>query len=356
MFQQAVSRARGIAVTVGVLVCSSLALAACGGSDSGSGSSSSASSASGDANKHVNIAHFVAIQANPLEQIVISQSKKVAAANNASVTIFDSNNDVQKEINNCNDAIASQKYDAFVLKAVSGPPLMACARKAIAAGIPVVAQGTALGPVQTADPQVKGLTGSVVTLSTTVGTSLAGLASDACDKAVGSGKPCKAIYLFGPVAFDYAAIVRKTLLADFKANHPNIDVQAQQTVNFDPDQASTAAKQLLQAHPDTNVVVSDCDSCSVAITKVIKGIGKEGKILIASSGGQGIAIDAIKAGTIFGTAVILPKSESGTAVKMAIDAARKQKIANPNVDVTKQLSKVGPIVTKQNADKFVAQF
>jgi ABC-type sugar transport system substrate-binding protein len=102
---------------------------ACGGSDSGDSASSGSSTAakSGDANKHVNIAHFVAIQANPVEQVIIKSAKDTGKANNATVTTFDSNNDVQRELANCQDAIASKKYDAFVLKAVSGPPLIPCA-------------------------------------------------------------------------------------------------------------------------------------------------------------------------------------------------------------------------------------
>ena len=129
---------------------------ACGGSDSGDSASSggsSTASGSGDANKHVNIAHFVAIQANPVEQVIIKSAKDTGKANNATVTTFDSNNNVQRELANCQDAIASKKYDAFVLKAVSGPPLIPCARAAMAAGIPVVVQGPRSGPSRRPSPR-----------------------------------------------------------------------------------------------------------------------------------------------------------------------------------------------------------
>lgn len=136
-------------VVAGALLSAAVAgVVACGGSDSSGGSSSgsSSSASASNANKHVNIAHFVAIQANPVEQVIIKSAKDTGKANNATVTTFDSNNDVQRELANCQDAIASKKYDAFILKAVSGPPLIPCARAAMAAGIPVVVQGTALGP------------------------------------------------------------------------------------------------------------------------------------------------------------------------------------------------------------------
>jgi ABC-type sugar transport system substrate-binding protein len=339
---------------LGLLAVAALLLAACGGDDDEGGSTASGGGG-GDSAKKVSVAHFVAIQANPLEQVVISESKKTAAANNATVTIFDSNNDVQREINNCNDAIASQKYDAFVLKAVSGPPLMSCARQAIDAGIPVVVQGTALGPEQTTEPQVDGIVGSVVTLSTTNGTQLADETDAAC-KELGKTDACKVVYLFGPTTFDYAAIVRKTYMSVLKEKYPYIEIVGQEAANFDADQAATKVRQLLQVHKDTNVVANDCDPCSIASAKVVEDIGKKGDILLVSSGGQGAAVDAIKAGDLFATAVIMPKSESRTAVEMAIKAARKEKIDDTSVDASKDLGPSGGVITEENAADFQAEW
>jgi ABC-type oligopeptide transport system substrate-binding subunit len=88
--------ARQFALVVAVLSSATVVLAACGGS-----SGTSSSGASSGAGKHVNIAHFVAIQANPVEQVVIKAGQDVGAAENATVTVFDSNNDVQRELANC---------------------------------------------------------------------------------------------------------------------------------------------------------------------------------------------------------------------------------------------------------------
>ena len=340
-----------VARAISLLAVAALVLAACGGDDD---ESSSSAGGSGEAQKKVNIAHFVAIQANPLEQVVIAESKKTAAAMGASVTIFDSNNDVQREINNCNDAIASQKYDAFVLKAVSGPPLMSCARQAMAAGIPVVVQGTALGPKQTTEPQVEGITGSVVTLSTTNGTQLAEETDSACKEL--EKDPCKVVYLFGPTTFDYAAIVRKTYLSVIKEKYPYIQVVGQEAANFDPDLAATKVRQLLQVHKDTNVVANDCDPCSLASAKVVADIGRKDDILLVSSGGQGAAVKAIESGELFATAVIMPASESRTAVEMAIKAARKEPIEDTTVDASKDLGPAGGIITNADAADFKAEW
>ena len=339
-------------VVVGALLSAAVAgVVACGGSDSSGGTSSGGSSnaSAGDANKHVNIAHFVAIQANPVEQVIIKSAKDTGKANNATVTTFDSNNDVQRELANCQDAIASKKYDAFILKAVSGPPLIPCARAAMAAGIPVVVQGTALGPQQTTEPQVPGIVGSSITLSTTNGVAVADLTNKACEKT--GANPCKVIYLFGPVAFDYASITRKTFNDTVKAKYPNIKVVAQAAANFDPDTGAQQARQLLQVHPDINVIVNDSDPVAIATEKVVADLHKD-KVIVVGAGGSKVGADAIKAGKQFGDTVILPATEAKAATLMAIKAARKQPVGDTTIDVTKDLSPVGTIVDASNVDKY----
>jgi ribose transport system substrate-binding protein len=325
------------------------ALAACGSSG---GSDATAANGKGkpDPGKHVRVALFVAIQANPVEQVIIDTAKKTAAANNASVTVFDSNNDIQREVTNCQDAIASNQYDIFILKAVSGPPLVPCAHQAMAAGIPVVVEGTALGPKQTAQPQVPGIIGSSVTLSTTNGVAVADLADHACQKL--SASPCKVAYLFGPVAFDYASITRQVFLQTVKAKYPNINVVAQQSTNWVPDTGAQQARQLLQLHPDLNAIITDSDPVAAAIEQVIAQAGKTGKVLVTGAAGSKAGVAAIKAGKQFGDTVVLPASEARTAMMMALRAARHESVGQTAIDATKDLSPVGTYVDAKNVAKF----
>ena len=68
----------------------------------------SGAGAARQAGKPVTIALFVAIQSNPVEQAIINNFQAVAKKDgNVKFVVFDSNNSVQKEIANCNDAIAS---------------------------------------------------------------------------------------------------------------------------------------------------------------------------------------------------------------------------------------------------------
>ncbi len=307
------------------------------------------------AKKHVNIALFVAIQANPVEQAIINNVKGVAKADGAvSVDVFDSNNSVPKEIANCNDAIASGKYDAFALKAVAGPPLMNCARKAMKAGIPVVAFGNALGPnPNTAARQIPGLSASVIELARINGQAVANLAAAAC-KAKGAN-PCNVIYTYGPLAFDWASISRKNFMSNVKAKYPNIKVIATGLNNFDPNAARTLTKSLVQTHSDVDVIASDGDLGAIGVIAGLKDLGKKpGKDVLVTGGAiskQGAGL--IRSGQMFGSTCLMPATEAKTAAKLTILAARKQPIAHPDVEVCAVYSPTGNApITKANLSKF----
>src|SRR5665213_1792918 len=242
--------------------------------------------------KPVTIALFVAIQANPVEQAIINNFMEVAKTDGAAkFVVFDSNTSVQKEIANCNDAIASKKYDAFALKSVAGPPLMNCAKQAMKAGIPVVAFGNPLGPdPDTAKRQIPGLSGSVIELSKVNGIAIAELVNDACKAK--KAKPCKVIYTYGPLAFDWASVSRKFFEQTVAAKFKNIKVVAEGSNNFDPNTARTLTKSLVQAHPDVDVIASDGDLGAEGVISGLKDLGKKpGKDILVTGGAfsEGVA-------------------------------------------------------------------
>jgi ribose transport system substrate-binding protein len=307
------------------------------------------------AKKQVTIALFVAIQANPVEQAIINNVKAVAKADGAvKVDVFDSNNSVPKEIANCNDAIASGKYDAFALKAVAGPPLMNCARKAMKAGIPVVAFGNALGPnPNTAARQIPGLSASVIELARINGQAVANLAWAAC-KAKGAN-PCNVIYTYGPLAFDWASISRKNFMSTVKAKYPKIKVIATGLNNFDPNATRTLTKSLVQTHSNVDVIASDGDLGAEGVIAGLKDLGKKpGKDVLVTGGAiskQGAGL--IKSGEMFGSTCLMPATEARTAAKLTILAARKQRIARPDVEVCAVYSPTGNSpITKANLSRF----
>src|SRR5581483_5948622 len=233
-----------------LVVAAALAALALGVATAGSGAAK--------AKKHVTIALFVAIQSNPVEQAIINNFNAVAKTDGAAkFVVFDSNNSVAKEIANCNDALAAKKFDAFALKAVAGPPLMGCARKALAAHIPVVVFGNTLGPnPNTERRQVPGLSASVIELARVNGAAVAKLAHLAC--LAKKATPCNVLYTYGPLAFDWASLSRKYFTEGIKM-YKEIKLVATGEYDFDPNKARTVVKSLLQTHSDVDVISSDGD-------------------------------------------------------------------------------------------------
>jgi len=105
-----------------------LALSACGGSGS-----STTGQASGQKEVHVGL--FMASVADgytrALSQAVGQHAKEMSATSQT----FTATLDPQKQLQQCQDAIVTKKFQAFIIQPVDGPSMVSCARQAIAAGL-----------------------------------------------------------------------------------------------------------------------------------------------------------------------------------------------------------------------------
>lgn len=336
----------------GVLIVASAAmvLAACGSGSSGSSTASPSGSSSAASTKAVDIAYFLVDQANPLDVAESAAVKAEAAAQGAKVTIFNGNNDPQTQANACQSALGTGRYNAFIIKSVSGPSMMSCAKQAIAAGDKVVALDTTLGPKDITAPQVPGLSASAVSLASTNGKGLVSLTKLAC----GNANPCQVIYLYGPPTFNFATETRQAFLQGIKSVS-NVKIVADQSDNWVTDTSGADAKQLLQANPGVTVITNDCDQCAIAEQKALAASGEGGKVKIIGAGASGPGVAAIKAHKEFGSTVLLPRSIGKVAVDFAVKAVRGEALGNTQVDAA-NISNVGPFVDQQNVKKFTAQW
>ena len=178
---------------------------------------------------------------------------------------------------------------------------------------------------------------------------VADLTNKACEKA--GANPCKVIYLFGPVAFDYASITRKTFNDTVKAKYPNIKVVAQAAANFDPDTGGAAGAPAPAGPPGHQ---RHRQRLRPGARRDREGRRRpaQGQDHHRGRGRLKVGADAIKAGKQFGDTVILPATEAKAATLMAIKAARKQHVGDTTIDVTEDLSPVGTIVDASNVDKY----
>jgi ABC-type sugar transport system substrate-binding protein len=265
---------------------------------------------------------------------------------------FNADYDPQKQLQQCQDAIVTRKFQAFLIHSVDGPAMTSCARQAIEADIKVVAVGSPIGPdIDTTEPQVEGLTGTILESPSTLGNSLAKLTVQACE----GQEPCNVIHEFGPPEFSYAANGRKAFKAEI-AKTPSIKIVAEGSHRFEPDRARSLTQQLLQAHSDVHVITSDDDPSAAAVVALLKEKGMADRVKVIGGAGSQEAADLIAKGEMFGDAVNVPRSEGEKGVEIAIKAARGEDPGKTEFNNAEDLSPIGPMLTRENVEKFEAQW
>ena len=260
-----VRRHRSAGATLAVLA-AALTVAACGSSgDSGSSSSTStASKAAANANKPVRIAYLSFAVANSYDAPMLAAAQTVAKGNNSTIKVFDANNDPKKQFAQLQTATSSGDYDAIIVQPIFGTGLITGVQDAISAGKKVVNMDQILGKDMSTDqPQVDGLSGNVVFVPTEIGTKLGKLVTQACQEQ--SLDPCNIGYLFDIKASALDVAIKKSFDAAI-AGSP-VKIVAQGESFFTPALGLKAAQNMLQAHPDLNLIVGSDQGIEGAVRR-----------------------------------------------------------------------------------------
>jgi ribose transport system substrate-binding protein len=323
------------------LVCIALVvMAACGDDDSSSGGE-------GNGKKEVAIGWFD-IGPNSFQEASIEEAKRIARDDgNATVEVMNPDFDATKQINQIQDAIAAKKFDAIVISPLNSVGVAPVAKQAEDAGIPVIAENTPIGPsLDTAEPQVPGVVGSVVVPTTEIARNIALMARDACEGI----DPCKIALIgaTGSTAFDRAAIENIERVAE---ESPNISHVATGGANFLRDPAVGLTRDFLQKDPDLSVIATIGDQPAVGAMIAAKDAGKLEDIKIIGAGAGVTAVRLIRAGDLYGTAISLPIDQGRYAMEMAIKAARGQDIGRRAINAVEE-SGLPPYMTRDNLSKF----
>jgi ribose transport system substrate-binding protein len=86
----------------------------------------------------VKIAYMSFAVANTYDAPMLAAAKEVAAANNASVTVFDANNSPTTQYSQLQDAITSGGYQGIITQPIESTNLIPLVQQAISKGIKVV--------------------------------------------------------------------------------------------------------------------------------------------------------------------------------------------------------------------------
>jgi ribose transport system substrate-binding protein len=332
-------RSRWTALAVAALM--TVGVAACGSDDEGGGDSASG----GDTPKEVTkIGFFGFAGANSFAQATLAGIKEQAAKENVEVEFFDPKFDAATQVSQIQNAITKGGFQAFIVQANDGNAVVPPIREAIEEGITVVGEFTPIGTkYDTIEPQVDGLI-FVGEPPTENGTALGELGVQACEGV----DPCQVAYLegFKALPLDNA---RTDAVKAALAAAPNVELVASVEGGYTQDTGLKAAQNVLQAHPDVDVMIGSSQAIAGAEQAVDDA---KADVKLIGNGGSRQAVEAVKDGRWFASYVIAEKSAGAKAAELAIAAARGEDV--PASFDTRQLQE--PLGTKENLGDFKGQY
>jgi len=327
----------------------SLALAAC--SSGGSSTSSTPAASSSTSAKPLTIAYLSFAVENSYDAPMLAAAEAVAADNNATLKVFDANNNPQTQYSQLQDVISSGQYQGIIVQPIFGTGLISLVKQAIAKGIKVVNMDQILGAnLSTDQPQVPGLAANVTFVPTEIGTKLGDLVVQACTSRHLS--PCKVGYLYDikASALDVAisGAFNKAIAAD-----PAVKVVAQGQSFFSPTDGLTAVQNMLQAQPGLNLIVGS-DQGIEGGAQALQAAHKTGKVILVGYGASAAALAGVASGAWYADVAQAPASEGRLAVLAMIKVLRTGKDSG-GIDPVATLPD-GGVVTKSNVSQFTAQW
>ena len=341
-------RMRRSSAAVAAIATAAVALAACGSSG---GSSSSSSSSSAGSGKTLSIAYLSFAVENSYDAPMLAAAQATAAANNATLKVFDANNNPQTQYSQLQDAINSGQYQGIIVQPIFGTGLISLVKQAIAKGIKVVNMDQILGPdLSTDKPQVPGLSANVTFVPTEIGTKLGNLVVQACKDH--NLTTCNVGYLYDIKASALDVAIHGAFMKAIAAD-PGVKVAAEGQSFFSPTQGLTAVQNMLQANPKLNLIVGSDQGIEGGV-QAVTAAHKIGKVILVGYGASAAALSGVASGAWYGDVAQAPASEGRLAVAAMVKALRQGK-SSGGIDPVAGLPNNG-IVTKANASQFTAEW
>jgi ribose transport system substrate-binding protein len=330
-----------------VLVAAAL-VAACGSSSSNSttsaGTNAAATSGKGaGAGKHLKLAYLSFAVANSYDAPMLAAAQAVADSNNASITVFDANNDPNKQFSQLQDALTSGGYDGVILQPIESTNLIPLAQQAISKHVGVANIDQILGPkLDTVAKQVPGQNVNVTFVPTDIGTKLGQLVVKAC--AAHNLNPCNIGYLYDIKASALDVAIRDSFNKAIASSPVKVVAQGQDF--FTPAQGLSATQDMLQANPNLNLIVGS----DQGIEGATQALGKDKKVLLVGYGGSAAAQQGVASGAWFGDVAQNPATEGRVGTQQLIQSIRNG-TSPAAVNALDDLPAAG-VMTKTNAHEF----
>lgn len=311
-----------------------------------------ASSASGSGKKTINVAVFLASAANTYWAAELQGAKDTAKKyGNVKLTVFDGQFNTTTQVNQLRDALVSKRYDAWFVGPNDGGPLTPTIKQAIKQGVKVGCALVPCGPdIRAVKVQIPGQIIFAGLGFIPNGQLLGRLTVQGCQGV----SNCKVLWLPGLPTLPLEKGRQEGLMSVIKS-HKNIHVVSIQAGGYLAAPALKATQNVLQAHPDLNVIVSSGDQMIAGAVKAAQLAGKAGKIKMYGNGCTFEAKQLILQGKQTGCSVYLPRTEGRLVVEALVKAVNGSKKAGITINPLKY-SNIGSLGTKANIRKFKPEF
>lgn len=265
---------------------------------------------------------------NQIKQSVEAEAKK----RGIEVVTVDAKGDGPTQVNQVQDLL-TQNIDALIYIPAG----------AAAATVPVKLAHTAKVPVINIDRNADGAPGDTFIATNSV-SSAKGVCEHIIKQAGGKGNM---VIIHGQKGTTPEVDRTKGCMEAVKAN-PGVKIVAEQWSNlWSQDEGFQIMQNMLQAHPDVNIVFAQADGLALGAAQAIKVANPSQKIAVGGFDGDTAALEALKNGVFDVTATQQTQKMGRMAVEMAVKIVGGEKVpAEQLLDAT--------LTTKDNVAGFIA--
>ncbi len=324
----------------------------CGGNDDEAAAPETATAPGETEPEAFEIAYLSASSANTWLLSSKGAMDEVAAERGATITEFDAEFNPELQTRQLQDVIASERYDGIVIAVIVGPAIVPDVEAAVAAGLKVSVLNQVLGDqFDTADPQVEGVSASVLAPPSRSGERLGEVTLQACE-----GKdPCRVVYFFGIRGIPLDVAIREGF-DSVVAENPAIEVVAEGEGQYlGPDVGLAQMQDILQTTRDFDVVIG-ADQSMQGVQQALQEAGILDQVAIIGLGGSEAAITAIREGNWFGGVFGAPFTEGQLAMEALLDALESDREPVGIDPLTHEDIPDDGLITQENVDEFEAQW
>ena len=304
------------------------------GCDGAAPSSTAVDAKSDDAGEDQRIAVIISTLNNPWFVVLGETARNRAVELGYEASLFNSENDTAKESAHFDNVIASG-YSAILFNPTDADGSIANVGRAEKAGIPVFCIDREINSTEAATAQL-------------LSDNYSGCVELGAYFVEQIGEKGKYVELLGLVG-DNNTWNRSKGFHSVVDRYEGLEMVAQQSADFDRNQALEVMESILQSHDDIDAVFCGNDAMAMGAYQALLGAGKSEAVKVFGYDGAADVVDSIRDGKIVATVMQYPKLMASTSAEYA-----HEYLANNKRDFEQKIPVNVDLVTRENIDKFAA--